>query len=126
MPFPAQKDGKFCSVVGPDYHQAINIHSKHKAAARAWIDWFTDKSGYAQTRAAIPTLKGRPLPADLEPTNQDAGVTYIELAHDKTATVDKIDKAVRDRPLQAGLPRSTSSTSPAARPAATWTASSPT
>ena len=48
MPFPAQVDGKFCSVVGPDYQQAINIHSKHKAAARAWIDWFTDKSGYAQ------------------------------------------------------------------------------
>ena len=59
MPYPAQKDGKFCSVTGPDYLQAINIHSAHKEAARAWLDWFTDKSGFATDQGSIPTAEGR-------------------------------------------------------------------
>jgi ABC-type glycerol-3-phosphate transport system substrate-binding protein len=48
MPFPAQKDGHFCSVVRPDYQYAVNVHSTHKAAARAWLDWYINKSGDAQ------------------------------------------------------------------------------
>ena len=52
--------------IAPDYNQAVNIHSKHKAAARAWIDWFTDKSGYAEDNLAISPLKDAPLPDDAE------------------------------------------------------------
>ncbi|WP_328917611.1 MULTISPECIES: ABC transporter substrate-binding protein [unclassified Streptomyces] len=90
MPFPSQVDGKFCSPIAPDYQEAVSIHSKHKAAARAWIDWFTDKSGYVQTNQAVPSLKGAPLPSSLKPFS-DAGVKLVEVSQAKNAEVNNID-----------------------------------
>ncbi|PAZ11409.1 sugar ABC transporter substrate-binding protein [Streptomyces sp. SA15] len=90
MPFPAQKDGKFCAVVAPDYNQAVNVHSKNKPAARAWIDWFTDKSGYDKDNLAISPLKDAPLPQVLKPY-EDTGVKLIELDDAQGARVKQID-----------------------------------
>ncbi|GAA2096484.1 extracellular solute-binding protein [Kitasatospora saccharophila] len=90
MPFPAQRDGHFCSVVSPDYREAVNVHSKHKEAARAWVDWFVDKSGYAQDEALLPTLKSGAMPAELQ-AYQDAGVRFIQLSQAKNAEVSTID-----------------------------------
>jgi ABC-type glycerol-3-phosphate transport system substrate-binding protein len=90
MPFPAQVDGKFCSALAPDYQEAVNIHSPHKAAARAWIDWFTDTSGYVQGNQAVPTLRGGSLPSALKPFT-DAGVTFVEVSQAKNAQVTRID-----------------------------------
>jgi raffinose/stachyose/melibiose transport system substrate-binding protein len=92
MPWPAQTGGKFCSVVGPDYLQGVSVHSAHKQAARAWLDWFTDKSTYAQDQGDVPTLKAAPMPASLKPY-QDAGVQLIELTQVNAAKVNNIDKA---------------------------------
>ena len=78
MPFPTQVDGTFHSVISGDYKNAINVNSENKDAARAWIDWFADESGYAASQGGIsPRLDG-PTPdtlADFE----TAGVEYIEL-----------------------------------------------
>ncbi|WP_416967678.1 extracellular solute-binding protein [Streptomyces sp. 4F14] len=90
MPFPAQTGGKFCSTVSPDYNQAVNVHSKHKEAARAWIDWFTEKSGYDKDNLAISPLQNAPLPAVLKPY-EDAGVKLIELDDTQGARVKLID-----------------------------------
>jgi raffinose/stachyose/melibiose transport system substrate-binding protein len=90
MPFPAQVDGKFCAVVGPDYNQAVNVHSDHKAAARAWIDWFTDKSGYDRDNLAISPLKAASMPTVLKPY-EDAGVKLIEVSDAEGARVKQID-----------------------------------
>ncbi|MEV5430305.1 ABC transporter substrate-binding protein [Streptomyces sp. NPDC052701] len=90
MPFPAQKDGVFCAVTSPDYQQAVNVHSGNKAAARAWIDWFTDKSGYAEANLALSPLKDAPLPDVLEPY-QEAGVRILDLDDSKGAEVKSID-----------------------------------
>ncbi len=90
MPFPAQVDGTFCAVVGPDYNQAVNVHSEHKAAARAWIDWFTDKSGYADDNLAISPLKDAPLPAVMQPY-EDAGVKFIEVDDADGAQLKLVD-----------------------------------
>ncbi|MDT9695114.1 ABC transporter substrate-binding protein [Streptomyces sp. P17] len=90
MPFPSQTDGKFCAAVAPDYNQAVNVNSKHKGAARAWIDWFTDKSGYDKDNLAISPLKNAPLPAVLQPY-EDAGVKFIEVDDSKGAEVKQID-----------------------------------
>jgi ABC-type glycerol-3-phosphate transport system substrate-binding protein len=90
MPFPSQKDGKFCTPVAPDYQEAVNIHSSHKAAARAWIDWFTDKSGYVQDNQAVPTLKGGQMPSALKPF-QDAGVQFVPMSQAEAAKVTSID-----------------------------------
>ncbi|MER6677012.1 ABC transporter substrate-binding protein [Streptomyces sp. NPDC000983] len=90
MPFPAQKDGKFCATLSPDYGQAVNIHSKHKDAARAWVDWFTEKSGYDKDNLGISPLKKAPLPDVFKPY-QDAGVEFIEVDDAKGAEVKQID-----------------------------------
>ena len=76
-PFPVQTDGKFHSAVGGDYKNAINVHSDHKAAARAWIDWFANESGYAASQGGISPVVGGELPAslaDFEPL----GVEFVE------------------------------------------------
>ena len=90
MPYPAQKDGKFCAVTGPDYVQAVNVHSKHKDAATAWLTWFTDKSGFATDQGSIPTIKGAALPSTFADFTKD-GVTYIQLDQSEAGTVSKID-----------------------------------
>jgi ABC-type glycerol-3-phosphate transport system substrate-binding protein len=90
MPFPAQKDGVFCAVTSPDYQQAVNVHSGNKAAARAWIDWFTDESGYAEANLALSPLKDAPLPDVLGPY-RDAGVRILDLDDSRGAEVKSID-----------------------------------
>ncbi|MGW3681666.1 ABC transporter substrate-binding protein [Streptomyces prasinus] len=92
MPFPAQRDGAFCAVTSPDYQQAVNVHSDHKTAARAWIDWFTDESGYAEANLALSPLKDDPLPEILRPY-QDAGVELIDLDDAKGAEVKSLDNS---------------------------------
>ncbi|WP_405014723.1 ABC transporter substrate-binding protein [Kitasatospora sp. NBC_01539] len=92
MPFPAQKDGAFCSVVAPDYQYAVNVHSAHKPAARAWIDWMLTKSGYADASQAVSAVKGAPMPPTLKPYS-DAGVKLVTLSEEKTALVNTIDNA---------------------------------
>jgi raffinose/stachyose/melibiose transport system substrate-binding protein len=92
MPFPTQVGGKFCPVINPDYVYAVNIHSKQKAAARAWIDWTLNESGYAETAKAISAKKGAPLPAELQPLT-DSGAKLIELSQAKFGEVNDIDNA---------------------------------
>lgn len=91
MPFPRQS-GKLCTSVRPDYQFAVNAHSKHKEAARAWIDWFINKSGDAQDSLAISSVKGSPLPESLTPLNE-AGVRFVRIEGRKTVEVNAIDKA---------------------------------
>ncbi|MEV4517850.1 extracellular solute-binding protein [Dactylosporangium sp. NPDC049525] len=92
MPFPKQVDGRFCSVVAPDYQYAINAHSKNKAAARAWFDWFIDKSDSAAVNQAISAVKGAPLPPAMQPFTA-AGVKFVELSQADSAKLTKIDNA---------------------------------
>ncbi|PJE93897.1 sugar ABC transporter substrate-binding protein [Streptomyces carminius] len=92
MPFPAQKDGKFCATLLSDYQQAVNIHSDHKSAARAWIDWFTEESGYAETEGAVSVLKEDPMPETLRPY-LDNDVEFIERSEARTGEVNAVDNA---------------------------------
>ena len=78
------------ATISPDYNQGINVHSKHKAAARAWIDWFTDKSTYAEDNLAISPLKDAPLPEVMKPY-EDAGVKFIEVDDAQGARVKQLD-----------------------------------
>ena len=90
MPWPSETNGHLCSVIGPDYLQAINIHSSHKDAARAWIDWFTDQSTYAVDNGDVPTLKSGTQPPALA-AYAAAGVTLVTLTQANSALVNKID-----------------------------------
>jgi len=52
-------DGSFHSVAGGDYNLGINVSSKNKVTARAWIDWFNDESGYSESQAGLsPRIDG--------------------------------------------------------------------
>jgi ABC-type glycerol-3-phosphate transport system substrate-binding protein len=92
MPLPVQVGGKYCSVEAPDYKYAVNIHSSHKAAARAWIDWVLNKSGYATSVSGISSVKGSTLPEILQPFSA-AGAKMIIESQAKTQQVNDIDKA---------------------------------
>jgi raffinose/stachyose/melibiose transport system substrate-binding protein len=92
LPFPVQVDGKFHSTIGGDYKNAINIHSENKDAARAWIEWFAEKSNYATDEGGITPTLGGPEPDTLADF-KTAGVELFELDHGKDAIVSRIDKA---------------------------------
>lgn len=92
MPFPAQKDGKSCSVLRPDYQYAVNVHSNQKAAARAWIDWYITKSGQAAAEGSISSVKGAPLPDTLKDFG-DNDVKLIPQNQKNVAKINAIDKA---------------------------------
>ena len=77
MPFPHQVAGVFYSAAGGDYKLAINIHSKNKPAARAWVDWFSDESGFAANEGGIPPLLGGTMPTQLADFDK-LGVKFVE------------------------------------------------
>ncbi|PPH05498.1 ABC transporter substrate-binding protein [Rathayibacter sp. AY1H3] len=91
-PMPWAQDGTFTSVTASDKFLAINKNSDNKATARAWIDWFTNESGYAESQGAISPVISDPAPDTL--ADFDAlGVQYLELAPDpvgKEAVINDI------------------------------------
>ncbi|KES07829.1 sugar ABC transporter substrate-binding protein [Streptomyces toyocaensis] len=92
MPVPFQKNGQFCATLVSDYQQAVNIHSDNKGAARAWIDWFTEKSGYSAKEGVVSALLKEPLPKTLR-EYADNDVKLVERSERKTAEVNAIDDA---------------------------------
>jgi len=78
LPFPTQVDGAFHSVILGDYKNAVNINSEHKAAARAWVTWFADESGYAVDQGGISPVISDAMPKTLADF-ETAGVKYLEL-----------------------------------------------
>ncbi|GAA1558810.1 extracellular solute-binding protein [Actinomadura kijaniata] len=92
MPFPAQAGGAFCTVLRPDYQYGINVNSRNKPAARAWIDWYVNRSGDAEKALSISGVKGRPLPSIFQPF-ESAGVRFVRISYAKYTQVLDIDKA---------------------------------
>ncbi|MFH9740804.1 ABC transporter substrate-binding protein [Streptomyces roseolus] len=92
MPFPVQKDGKHCAALVSDYQQAVSVHSHNKSAARAWVDWFTEKSGFAEKEGVVSAVKSAPMPATLKDF-VDNDVTFFDRSEAKTAAVNDIDEA---------------------------------
>ncbi|MFF2774356.1 ABC transporter substrate-binding protein [Streptomyces sp. NPDC058052] len=92
MPFPVQKGGKHCAALVSDYQQAVSLHSHDKPAARAWIDWFTEKSGFAAKEGVVSAVKSAPMPDTLKDF-VDNDVTFFDRSEAKTAAVNDIDEA---------------------------------
>ena len=76
MPFPNQVDGKFQTTVGGDLRLAINKNTKCMDAAKAWVSFFIDESGYAANEAGVPTAIEGAAPAWFK-AFQDAGVNIF-------------------------------------------------
>lgn len=80
MPFPYNIDGKQYATAGPDYCFGINVHSKNKATARAWIDYVIDESGFAVSEGGVSIVKGAELPESL------SAFANVEMITDNPAT----------------------------------------
>lgn len=78
MPAPFQVDGAFNSPIGPDYMMGINSNSENKKAARAWLDFFVDESGYYEFAGGVPTQQDLPMPTNLSELT-DAGVNFVDM-----------------------------------------------
>ncbi|MFC5434906.1 ABC transporter substrate-binding protein [Microbacterium suwonense] len=79
MTFPATgADGTQYAVVGGDYNLGINVNSNVKAAARAWIDFLIEDSGFTDTQGMVSALLSKDLPDNLSGLS-DNGVELIEL-----------------------------------------------
>ncbi|MFD0561536.1 ABC transporter substrate-binding protein [Kitasatospora saccharophila] len=92
MPLPVQHDGHFCTVVQPDYKYAVNVHSPHQDAAKAWLEWYITRSGSAADDESISSVRGAKLPASLQPLD-DRAVRMIPQTREQLAKVDAIDRA---------------------------------
>lgn len=78
-PMPFQVDGAFRSTVSGDYKNAVSKYSENPEAARAWIDWFAQDSGYAASEGGLaPTVEGE-LPATLSEF-EPLGVEFVEIS----------------------------------------------
>ena len=87
MPFPYQSDGQFHSAIGGDVNLAINVNSDNKTAARAWIDWFVNESGFSEDEGALPAQVDGANPATLQDFT-DADVQYVELTPAENPSLD--------------------------------------
>lgn len=92
MPFPVQRGGKFCAAVVSDYQQAVSVYSENKPAARAWVDWFTEKSGFSEKEGVVSAVKSAPMPTTLKDF-VDNDVTFFDRSEAGTAAVNDIDDA---------------------------------
>ncbi|GAB2845566.1 ABC transporter substrate-binding protein [Microbacterium insulae] len=80
MAFPATaEDGTQYATIGGDYNLAINKNSSNKAAAKAWLDWLVEESGFTDTQGMISAVIDAPLPSNLT-SLADGGVELIEAA----------------------------------------------
>jgi len=80
-PMPWQVDGRFTSVTASDKVLGVSKNSDNKATAKAWVDWFTNESGYAESQRAIRPVKSDPEPDTLSHFSA-LDVQYLELAPD--------------------------------------------
>lgn len=77
MPFPyTNDDGKIYAASGGDYKIGINKNSKNKEAAKAWLDWFINESGFAIDQGGISPVIGVEFPTTLS-AYQELGVELI-------------------------------------------------
>jgi ABC-type glycerol-3-phosphate transport system substrate-binding protein len=80
MSFPATaEDGTRYATIGGDYNLAINANSSNKVAARAWLDWLVQESGFTDDQGMISAVRSAPLPENLSAL-EEAGVELIEAA----------------------------------------------
>lgn len=77
-PMPWQTDEQFTSVTATDKLLAVSRYSENKPAAKAWLNWFTDESGFAESQGAISPLRDDEAPETLSDFTE-LGVQYIEL-----------------------------------------------
>lgn len=62
MPFPNEINGRQYMTISTDYCYAINRNTKNEAAAKAYIEYMLDESGYALDHGTLSLVKTDPYP----------------------------------------------------------------
>lgn len=78
MPMVAEVNGKKYAEASLDTPLCINVHSKNKATARAWIEFLVHETDWVEFNESIPAVKGGKYPSVLDSFNE-LGVTYFEM-----------------------------------------------
>lgn len=94
MPSPMNVNGTVYVTSSPDYMICVNKNSQNKETALAYLDWFTNESGFAAYNESISPSLSEPMPDLLKPLD-DLKVTYIEPAaapKEEQGLTDKIAK----------------------------------
>jgi ABC-type glycerol-3-phosphate transport system substrate-binding protein len=95
MPFPSVTDGEHHTTIAGDWKIAINKNSANKAAARVWLDWFLNESGFYDDSGSISPLIEDPLPEQLQAFEAE-GVVMLEqnpAPEDEQGLTNDIDNA---------------------------------
>lgn len=79
MTYPASVDGKQAATIVGDYYLGINKNSDKQTAARAWVDFLVDKSGFTQDEGMISAVTADELPANLNGLTEN-NVELLELS----------------------------------------------
>ncbi|MHC6177779.1 ABC transporter substrate-binding protein [Glutamicibacter sp. X7] len=79
MTFPANVDGKQASTIVGDYYLGINKNSKNQSAARAWLDFLIQDSGFTEDEGMISAVKTDELPKNLSDLEEN-NVELLELS----------------------------------------------
>lgn len=86
MAFPVTaSDGKQYAISGGDYAFGVNVNSSVKPAAKAWVEWFASKSGYAASQGMISPDLNAELPTNLASLKEN-NVALLELTPEPLVT----------------------------------------
>lgn len=98
FPFPADQSGRLKVTLYPDRYYAVGKNSKHPAAAKAFIKWMLEESGYENYSGFIPVLKDRkaelPQLVELEAFRPE----YVEIVKDTDQLSQIMNKAQLEMP----------------------------
>ena len=59
FPFPYDNSGKLNALLSADYFYGINVNSKNKPLAEAWIKFMVEEAGYVEASGFIPPQKSK-------------------------------------------------------------------
>ncbi len=77
FPFPADNSGELKAPLNPDWFYAVNKDG-NVPAAKAFVQWIIEESGYDEFAGFIPTLKSKSISMPQLSEFEGYGVTYIE------------------------------------------------
>lgn len=95
MPFPNKVDGEIYSVSANDYAMSVNKNSKNIEAAKAFLFWFCEESGFAEKEGLISVVKGNPMPEVLS-SFDELKVKLIVAEPAPEELTGKFDKIAKD------------------------------
>ncbi len=77
FPFPVDNSGELKAPLNPDWFYAVNKNG-NVPAAKAFIQWMIEESGYDEFAGFIPTLKSKSISMPQLSEFEGYGVTYFE------------------------------------------------